>query len=196
MALPTDAQERKDIPIFSGLLKYFPLAQLGKALLSKRGNDQHNPGEPLHWAREKSSDHPDCSIRHMMDTGLIDNDGFPHSLKAAWRADANAELDMEHLRSIGIDIFAMSKDEVIAKARELGILTESAEGVQDKPDDDGWIVAESCNPPCVKCDIKWNDGPIHYGTRSRESEPEWWASICDPGVCSEYVTHWRPHKEQ
>lgn len=193
MALPTDAQGRKNIPIFTGLLKYFPLAQLGKALLSKRGNDQHNPGEPLHWAREKSSDHPDCSIRHMMDTGLIDNDGFPHSLKAAWRADANAELDMEHLRSIGIDIFAMSKDEVIAKAREFGILTEAAESVQDKPDDDGWIVADPDSRPKVKYDSRWSDGDIFMREDPVDHASVWRA--CCIGPLARKITHWRPSKE-
>ena len=193
MALPTDAQGRKNIPIFSGLLKYFPLAQLGKALLSKRGNDQHNPGEPLHWAREKSSDHPDCSIRHMMDTGLIDNDGFPHSLKAAWRADANAELDMEHLRSIGIDIFAMSKDEVIAKARELGILTEAAQGVQDKPDDDGWIVADPNVMPDGRHDCKWIDGEVVMNDPPVTCLRAW-AVYCNHE--GNRLTHWRPSKEK
>ena len=195
MALPTDAQERKNIPIFSGLLKYFPLAQLGKALLSKRGNDQHNPGEPLHWAREKSSDHPDCSIRHMMDTGLIDNDGFPHSLKAAWRADANAELDMEHLRSIGIDIFSMSKDEVIAKARQLGILTESAQGVQDKPDDDGWIAADPNCRPKVMYDCMWNDGDIWLNQLPEDSDSSWRRYCALENAGEDVVTHWRPSKE-
>lgn len=166
MALPTDAQERKSAPIYSGVLQYFPDAIVAVAQLSKRGNDQHNPGQPLHWAREKSADHHDCLLRHVMEAGTIDADGVRHSAKVAWRALAALQLELE-----------------------------AAQGVQDKPDDDGWIVAESCNPPCVKCDIKWNDGQIHYGTRSRESEPEWWASICDPGDCGEYVTHWRPSKE-
>ena len=30
------------------------------ARVSKAGNDQHNPGQPLHWARDKSADHADC----------------------------------------------------------------------------------------------------------------------------------------
>lgn len=193
MALPTDAQERKNIPIFSGLLKYFPLAQLGKALLSKRGNDQHNPGEPLHWAREKSSDHPDCSIRHMMDTGLVDNDGFPHSLKAAWRADANAELDMEHLRSIGIDIFSMSRNEVIAKARKLGILTEATQVAQDKQDDDGWIVADPDVMPDGRHDCKWSNGETVFNDHP-VAHLRHWRDYCNHPVCN--LTHWRPSKEQ
>lgn len=37
------------------------------ALISKEGNDKHNPGEPLHHARGKSMDHGDCLLRHLMD---------------------------------------------------------------------------------------------------------------------------------
>jgi hypothetical protein len=67
LTLPTDSNERKDYPIMSGFLKYFPAAIAGVANLSKIGNDKHNPGQPLHHARGKSSDHGDCIIRHLMD---------------------------------------------------------------------------------------------------------------------------------
>ena len=95
MALPTDAQERKSAPIYSGVLKYFPDAIAAVAQLSKIGNDQHNPGQPLHWAREKSADHHDCLIRHAMDAGTIDTDGVRHSAKVAWRALAALQLELE-----------------------------------------------------------------------------------------------------
>lgn len=65
--LPTDSEERKRIPLFSGVLNYFPLALAAVARLSKRGNDKHNPGQPLHWARDKSTDHADCIQRHLVD---------------------------------------------------------------------------------------------------------------------------------
>ncbi len=48
--LPTDSDERKEIPIFSGVMNYFPLALAAVARHSKRGNDKHNPGQPLHWS--------------------------------------------------------------------------------------------------------------------------------------------------
>ena len=67
MTLPTDSKERKEYPLFRGLLKYFPAALAGVARVSKLGNDKHNPGEDLHHARGKSSDHPDCIMRHLMD---------------------------------------------------------------------------------------------------------------------------------
>ena len=45
--LPTDPKERKKIPIYSGVLKYFPDAIAAVAAVSFAGNEQHNPGEPL-----------------------------------------------------------------------------------------------------------------------------------------------------
>lgn len=96
MKLTTDSQERKDTPIFSGFMKYFPLAIAEVARLSKAGNDKHNPGQPLHWSREKSSDHGDCIVRHQIDAGTIDEeDGFLHDVKVAWRAMAQLEVALE-----------------------------------------------------------------------------------------------------
>lgn len=68
LTLPTDSQERKEYPMLAGCLKYFPAALAGVAKISKLGNDKHNPGEPLHHARGKSSDHGDCILRHLTDT--------------------------------------------------------------------------------------------------------------------------------
>lgn len=94
--LPTDAKERKAIPIATGVLDYFPDALAEIAKVSKAGNDQHNPGEPLHWARGKSMDQADTIIRHFLERGTIDTaDGLRHSAKLAWRALALLQLEME-----------------------------------------------------------------------------------------------------
>jgi hypothetical protein len=93
--LPSDAQARKGVPMARGLLDYFPAALAAVAELSRIGNEQHNPGEEMHWARAKSDDHADCVIRHLMDRGKIDSDGVRHSVKAAWRALANAQIELE-----------------------------------------------------------------------------------------------------
>jgi hypothetical protein len=93
--LPTTAAERKAIPIFTGCLDYFPNALAEVAKISKQGNDQHNPGEPLHWARGKSMDHADTIIRHLMERGTVDVDGTRHSAKAAWRALALLQEELE-----------------------------------------------------------------------------------------------------
>jgi Domain of unknown function (DUF5664) len=59
------------------------------ARVSKVGNEQHNPGLPLHWAREKSTDEADALQRHLTDflAGYkYDTDDVPHLAKVAWRA--------------------------------------------------------------------------------------------------------------
>lgn len=65
--LPTDSLARKNYPLFKGVLCYFPAALAGVANISKVGNDKHNPGQELHHARGKSTDHGDCVIRHLID---------------------------------------------------------------------------------------------------------------------------------
>ena len=94
--LPTDPKERKGAPVYSGVLNYFPLAIMEVAKLSKTGNDQHNPGQPLHWDKTKSTDHKDCIARHLLEAGTIDSDGERHSTKVAWRALANLQIELEN----------------------------------------------------------------------------------------------------
>jgi len=93
--LPQDAKERKAIPLATGVLDYFPLALAEVAKTSKAGNDQHNPGQALHWAKDKSNDHADCIVRHLIDRGTVDTDGIRHSAKVAWRALALLQIEME-----------------------------------------------------------------------------------------------------
>lgn len=92
--LPKDAKLRKALPIFTGVLEYFPNALLAVAEVSRIGNDQHNPGQPLHWAKEKSTDHLDSMLRHALDHGKLDTDGGRHMAKAAWRALAELETEI------------------------------------------------------------------------------------------------------
>ena len=94
-SLPTERGERKAIPLYSGLFAYFPNALAAVAACSHAGNEQHNPGQPLHWDRSKSQDHPDCLLRHLMEAGTMDKDGIPHSAKVAWRALAMLQLELE-----------------------------------------------------------------------------------------------------
>jgi hypothetical protein len=93
--LPTDAKERKTFPIASGLLDYFPDALAAVSNLSYVANEQHNPGEPLHWARDKSTDEADTMMRHFVQRGTIDTDGKRHSTKMAWRALALLQKEIE-----------------------------------------------------------------------------------------------------
>lgn len=85
--LPIDSEERKEIPLFSGVLNYFPLALAAVARHSKRGNDKHNPGQPIHWARGKSMDHLDCIARHLIDAETVSASGeYEEATAIAWRA--------------------------------------------------------------------------------------------------------------
>lgn len=90
---------RKETPIYSGVIKYFPDAIEEVARVSKIGNDQHNPGQPLHWARDKSRDQLDALTRHLTDHAkgnTLDTDGMRHLAKVAWRALAQLQLDLEN----------------------------------------------------------------------------------------------------
>jgi hypothetical protein len=95
MILPTDPQERKNLPITSGVLDYFPRALAEVARVSKAGSDQHHPGQPLHWEKGKSTDHADCIARHLMDRFSRDTDGQRHAAKLAWRALAFLQMLLE-----------------------------------------------------------------------------------------------------
>jgi Domain of unknown function (DUF5664) len=93
--VPSTDAERKAIPLATGVLDYFPKALIEVAKVSKAGNDQHNPGEPLHWDRSKSTNHVDSLARHLLQRGLIDTDGMRHSAKVAWRALAILQEELE-----------------------------------------------------------------------------------------------------
>lgn len=101
-ALPDDSAARKALPLARGLLDYFPAACAAVSEVSRVGNDKHNPGEPMHHARGKSSDHADCIMRHLVDRGttyteLVNGQPVPmrHSAALAWRAMALLQEELE-----------------------------------------------------------------------------------------------------
>ena len=89
-------ENRKKVPLYTGLVKYFPDALIAVAELSYVANEQHNPGEPVHWDRDKSKDHEDCLMRHLFEKGTMDVDGIRHSAKVAWRALAILQCEIEN----------------------------------------------------------------------------------------------------
>ena len=91
------AEDRKKMPVYTGVLKYFPKALKYVSRVSKLGNDQHHPDKPLHWDREKSFDHEDALVRHLIDHSHrpIDDDGMLHLGKVAWRALAALEIYLD-----------------------------------------------------------------------------------------------------
>ena len=88
-------ERRKQTPVYSGVLNYFPDAIREVAQCSYMGNQQHNPDKPLHWDRSKSGDELDALTRHLLEAGTIDTDGVRHSTKVAWRALANLQKEIE-----------------------------------------------------------------------------------------------------
>ena len=90
-----EAENRKNTPVFSGVLKYFPDAIKEISRVSLAGNNQHHPNKPLHWDRNKSTDELDALTRHLIDAGTLDADGIRHSAKIAWRALANLQKELE-----------------------------------------------------------------------------------------------------
>lgn len=83
---PTDPQARKAVPVHSGCLMYFPAALAAVAQHSARGNDQHNPGQPLHHDRSKSGDELDALARHLLEGDLV---------AVAWRALSALQKQLE-----------------------------------------------------------------------------------------------------
>jgi hypothetical protein len=122
---PTDSKVRKEIPVTTGVFDYFPNALAEVARISYYGNQKHNPGQPLHWSRGKSNDHPDCMGRHLLERGTLDENGQRHSAMLAWRALANLQIELE--------------DEAKAKLAQEAILADAGKTVVvfnvENPDD-------------------------------------------------------------
>lgn len=97
-----DSQSRKQFPMATGFIDYFPDAMAAVSHIAWLGNEKHNPGQPLHHARGKSTDHPDCVVRHLStrhdsDPAYHDDVLAPvfHLAEAAWRAMALLQETME-----------------------------------------------------------------------------------------------------
>ena len=127
--LPTDSAMRKDTPICTGMLDYFPRSAAYVSRISVIGNDKHNPGEKLHWAEGKSADQPDCIVRHVIERGTFDpDDGALHDGKLAWRALANLETELKRREAAGIPAW---DEEIIAKNKK--ILAEKLAAMDPEP---------------------------------------------------------------
>ena len=81
---PEDSDARKEYPVYSGFLRYFPAAVAAISHHSFKGNLKHNPGQPLHHDRAKSGDELDALCRHLMEHEIP---GLEDELVAmAWRS--------------------------------------------------------------------------------------------------------------
>lgn len=105
--MSTDSAVRKLMPVASGFANYFPDAMLLGSWVSRVGNDKHNPGQPLHWAKEKSADEPDAELRHMLDAargthpdpGLEPLAHLGHLASKFWRAAADLQRACDAARA-------------------------------------------------------------------------------------------------
>lgn len=90
--------DRKDHPVATGLVDYFPDALLAIAAVSMEGARKHDTfgpdGRPT-WDRSKSTDDADALARHFIDRGGFDTDGHRHSAKVAWRALAVLQRELD-----------------------------------------------------------------------------------------------------
>lgn len=108
--LPVGSKERKEVPMASGCLDYFPDALAYVARISYAGNQKHNPGQPLHHNRSKSGDHADCIMRHLLERGTVDaEDNLRHSGKLAWRALALLQEELEQAHGLPLPRGATEK---------------------------------------------------------------------------------------
>ena len=89
---------RKEQPVYSGVVKYFPDALIELSKASFIGQQQHNPDKPLAWDRSKSGDELDAMMRHLIDhaKGIeFDDDGVRHIVKCGWRLLAIIQKTVE-----------------------------------------------------------------------------------------------------
>ena len=92
------SEERKQYPLVTGCLDYFRDALLEVSHVSWLGNQKHNPGQPLHWARDKSPDEIDALGRHLACREQMDQIGDVEIEEAAemtWRALASLQKLLE-----------------------------------------------------------------------------------------------------
>lgn len=98
MTLPTDRDARNALPIWDGVIAYFPDAWAEIAKVSVLGNKQHALGDKLRFARDVSTDHLNKVMRHCLDDEAgqyQDTDGTYHLAKAAWRILAALQVRLE-----------------------------------------------------------------------------------------------------
>lgn len=94
---PTIQSSKEEYPVWDGLMAYFPAALAEVAHVSYVGSRQHQPDLPTQWTRNKSTNHKDKILRHLLegDVSELDTDGTLHAAKVAWRALANLQIILE-----------------------------------------------------------------------------------------------------
>ena len=89
LILPSAAEERKQIPVYSAFVRFFPRAIVAVTKMSMEGQRQHNAnGDSIKWIRSASSDDKDALMRHVLEEDWA---------KVAWRAMAILEKHLEEV---------------------------------------------------------------------------------------------------
>lgn len=99
-SLPEDDAQRGRYPMAEGCLDYFPNALAEVSRISYEGNQKHNPGQPMHWSRNKSTDHRNKIVRHTVDSIPNTESAIEHAAQAAWRALAHLQEKIERVRGV------------------------------------------------------------------------------------------------
>lgn len=102
------SDQRKEMPVFRGAIRYFPDALKLVAMLSLRADRKHSPDadpndmDRPQWVKGKSADHEDCLVRHLSEIGTFDDEvGLDHRVHVAWRglAQLQAAIDKQGIHA-------------------------------------------------------------------------------------------------
>ena len=130
--------ERKEYPLGTGVLDYFPDALAYVAHVSFKGGQQHSPGKPLFWDRSKSGDESDAIMRHYVDRFDVDTDGVLHAGKMAWRALAFLQKLLEQRSKNCVEVNWLNYPPIPPELRE-GVIdwmnANAIHGTDEEPGD-------------------------------------------------------------
>lgn len=97
-------QKAAKIPVWQGVLQYFPKALMAIGDVSRFGARKHNAGVmPTEWRRFPAPVYSDSLIRHLLAESqgeIFDPEsGLPHAAHAAWNALARLEKMLDDPKS-------------------------------------------------------------------------------------------------
>jgi hypothetical protein len=123
--IPQGDRERKDAPIYRGVLGYFPAALFEVAAHSLESDRKHNANNPTapNWARGKSADHEDCILRHLIDAGARRSADLAAAMTGGEPPSGSSALDARryHLRSLAWRALALLQEDCEATGAAPGV---------------------------------------------------------------------------
>ena len=164
MNMPTADAERKALPVFTFLTKYFPLAFLEVVRVAVYGDKQHgNTGAEIRWAREKSTDQLNTALRHLMDYGMgqkWDIDGRAHLAKAIWRLSAQLQLDEESKDPMNMTATEIENSFYPTPTRLDAMLDEAMTATEERIRQEHRLTEMMFSPPniCSDCGVDLDHG--------------------------------------